>query len=97
MVKRVLILRVFVSFRVQSYIVLWVLLELNFLAFIAILNKSIPFKLSNKTLNYFLVQAVGRGLILIVIFMLLMRVTPGFLVKLYFLALLLKLGGGPFP
>ena len=94
--KRVLILRVFISFRVQSFIVMWVLLELNFLAFIAILNKSALFKVSNKTLNYFLVQAVGRGLILIVIFMFLIRATSVFLARFYFLALLLKLGGVPF-
>jgi len=94
--KRVLILRVFLSFRVQSFIVLWILLELNFLAFIAILNKSMLFKISNKTLNYFLVQAVGRGLILIVIFIFLIQATSAFLASLYFLALLLKLGGAPF-
>lgn len=96
MAKRALILRVFVSFRVQSFIVLWVLLELNFLAFITILNKSILFKISNKTLNYFLVQAVGSGLILIVIFVFLMRATSALLARLYFLGLLLKLGGVPF-
>jgi hypothetical protein len=75
---------------------LWILLELNFLAFIAILNKSMLFKISNKTLNYFLVQAVGRGLILIVIFIFLIQATSAFLASLYFLALLLKLGGAPF-
>ena len=67
--KRVLVLRVFLAIRVQRFIVLWVLLELNFLAFISILSKSTTFKTSNKTLNYFLIQAVGRGIILIVIFM----------------------------
>jgi hypothetical protein len=73
-----------------------VLLELNFLSFIAILNKSPVFKVSNKTLNYFLVQSVGRGLILIVIFMLLLCGSNSTLFTIYFLALLLKLGGAPF-
>lgn len=94
--KRVLVLRVFLAIRVQRFIVLWVLLELNFLAFISILSKSITFKTSNKTLNYFLIQAVGRGIILIVIFMFLMRVSYVMLRLLYFLALLIKLGGVPF-
>lgn len=89
-------LRVFLAIRVQRFIVLWVLLELNFLAFISILSKSTTFKTSNKTLNYFLIQAVGRGIILIVIFMFLMLVSYVMLRLLYFLALLIKLGGVPF-
>lgn len=41
-------------------------------------------------------QAIGRGLILIVIFIFLMRVSYILLVLIYFLALLIKLGGVPF-
>lgn len=94
--KLTLVLRVWLSFSAQRYILLWVLLELNFLSFIAILTKSTVFKVSNKTLNYFLVQSVGRGLILIVIFMLLLCSSNSTLFTIYFLALLLKLGGAPF-
>jgi len=85
-----------VSFSSQSYILLWVLLELNFLSFIVILNKSSLFKFSNKTLNYFLIQSVGRGLILITIFMSLLCFSNHSFSVIYFLALLLKLGGAPF-
>jgi NADH:ubiquinone oxidoreductase subunit 2 (subunit N) len=94
--KIVLFFRVILSFRVQRFIAMWVLLELNFLAFIFILSKSFVVKASNKTLNYFLVQAIGRGLVLIVIFIFFMRVSHTLLIVIYFLALLIKLGGVPF-
>jgi NADH:ubiquinone oxidoreductase subunit 2 (subunit N) len=94
--KLVLFFRVFISFGIQRFIVVWVLLEVNFLAFVAILTKSSFLKYSNKTLNYFLVQAIGRGLVLIIVFITLLQISFFLLIIIYFLSLLIKLGGAPF-
>lgn len=83
------------AFRLQRRISLWVTLELNFLCFIGILGKSIKSNASNGVTYYFLIQSLGRIIVLIRFLRVIMGSSKLF--ELFFLlALILKLGGAPF-
>lgn len=83
-----------IAFSLQRGLSLWIILEVNFLSFIGLLSMS-PLSGANRSLNYFLVQALGRRIMLIRLILLLAR--SSFLyTTLFFYALVMKLGGAPF-
>lgn len=90
-----LFLSVIISFSVQRGLRLWLILEINFLCFTAILSQSTTFINPNRNLYYFLVQSLGRVCILLRLFSLRIVARSPFSL-LFFLALILKLGGAPF-
>ena len=51
---------------------MWIILEVNFLSFIGLLSIR-PLSGANRSLNYFLVQALGRRIMLIRLILLLAR------------------------
>ena len=87
-------LRGLIAFRLQRGFSLWVILEVNFLAFMGLLSLS-PQCRTRGRLNYFLIQALGRRVILISILLLLGNATQ-FYATIFFYALVIKLGGAPF-
>ena len=88
-------IRVLLSFSVQRCLILWFLLEINFLCFIGILSQLINLSDPNSNLYYFLVQSLGRVIILFRLLCNRVLSIPVFRIC-FFLALLLKLGGAPF-
>jgi hypothetical protein len=64
-VKVVLILSCVLSFAVQRGISLWLLLEINFVSFVGLLGARKSSCEKTRALNYFLVQALGRRLMLV--------------------------------
>lgn len=88
-------IRVLLSFSVQRCLILWFLLEINFLCFIGILSQLINLSNPNSNLYYFLVQSLGRVIILFRLLCNRVLSIPVFRIC-FFLALLLKLGGAPF-
>lgn len=93
-VKVVLILSCVLSFAVQRGISLWLLLEINFVSFVGLLGARKSSCEKTRALNYFLVQALGRRLMLVSLVFLISGVN--FLFRpLFFFSILLKLGGAP--
>ena len=92
--KFVLVARGLLALRFQRGLSLWIMLEINFISFIGLLGSSKSSCGSNSALNYFLVQALGRSLILTTLIIMLIRSEQSYS-ALFFLALLLKLGGAP--
>jgi NADH:ubiquinone oxidoreductase subunit 2 (subunit N) len=93
-VKVVLILSCVLSFAVQRGISLWLLLEINFVSFVGLLGARKSSCEKTRALNYFLVQALGRRLMLVSLVFLIGGVN--FLFRpLFFCSILLKLGGAP--
>ena len=88
-------IRVLLSFSVQRCLILWFLLEINFLCFIGILSQLVNLSNPNSNLYYFLVQSLGRVTILFRLLCNRVLSIPVFRIC-FFLALLLKLGGAPF-
>jgi len=74
---------------------MWILLEINFVAFVGLLGARENSCQKSSALNYFLIQALGRSLIIISLIFLITRVESLFK-PLFFFAILLKLGGAPF-
>ena len=93
-VKLVLVSRGLLAFSFQRGLSLWMILEINFISFIGLLGSSKASCQGNRALNYFLVQALGRSLMLITLILALMKSEQRY-GALFFLALLLKLGGAP--
>ena len=84
-----------ISLRLQRGTSLWIILEINFISFLGLLGVRKRTSQTNRALNYFLVQALGRRLMLIRLLLILMKSERIFSV-LFFMALLIKLGGAPF-
>ena len=82
------------AFSLQRGLSLWIILEVNFLSFVGLLRVS-PVARANRSLNYFLVQALGRRIMLIRL-ILLLRNFNSLYDALFFYALIMKLGGAPF-
>lgn len=93
-VKLVLGSSVVVALRLQRGISLWLMLEVNFISFIGLLGVNKSSCKLNRALNYFLVQALGRTLILISLLFMLIK-SEELYPLIFFSALLLKLGGAP--
>lgn len=83
------------AFRIQRGLIIWFLLEINFISFIGVLTQSLNSSNPNRNLYYFLIQSLGRVIILIRFFSRI--IISSFLFNIFFfLSLILKLGGVPF-
>lgn len=91
----VLFFRTLISFFFCNRLRIWLILELNFIRFVRILRQELTIINRNGNLYYFLIQRLGRALILLRILVFL--VWDIYLFKLVFLAaIMLKLGSAPF-
>lgn len=71
------------------------MLELNFICFVRILSQDFRFNNANGNLYYFLIQSLGRAFMLLRLLIFLLWKAQVFSLV-FFLAVLLKLGGAPF-
>lgn len=95
MLKIRLFLSVLLAFTVKRGLMLWFILEVNFLCFIGILRQNLSIANPNRNIYYFLVQSLGRAFMLIsLIFNRLIKI--GVFDLFFIFALVLKLGGAPF-
>lgn len=74
---------------------MWVILELNFICFVSILSQELRIINRNGNLYYFLIQSLGRALILLRIMVFIVWKIEVFY-YIFFISILLKLGGVPF-
>lgn len=94
-IKLILIIRGVLAFSLQRGVSLWMILEINFISFVGLLGINKESCQKNRAINYFLVQALGRIVMLISLITVLIKSEYIFF-HLFFLGLLAKLGGAPF-
>lgn len=90
-----LFLRTLLSFYLTRRLRIWLILEINFLCFVRLLRQELRIKNTNGNIYYFLIQSLGRALMLIrILNFLIFKIT--IFEFFFYIFILLKLGGAPF-